>query len=162
MMVTGFRLGFAKALLIVLLLHLFLTHIRFTFFLFPVLAILVAPELARQFPKLSADDWRAQPRDALEHKVITSFRPVFAAFAAVLLAVAGLQAFVLRTAPLEVEHLNARHRICEIPRHHRQCLQSLQFRRHADLPRHQDLPGRPARPAVPWRLHQEIHFRPSH
>jgi hypothetical protein len=100
-LVSGFRLGIAKALLIVLLLHLFFTHIRFTFFLFPVLAILVAPELARQFPKLSAEYWRGQPRDALEQKLITSFRPVFAAFAAVLLAVAGLQAFVLRTAPLE-------------------------------------------------------------
>lgn len=100
-MVTGFRLGFAKSLLIVALLHLFFTHVRFAYFLFPVLPILLAPELARQFPKLSAAYWGAQPRDVLERLASSRFRPVVAIFLAGFVLAAGLQAFVLRTAPPE-------------------------------------------------------------
>jgi hypothetical protein len=100
-MVTGFRLGFAKALLIAVLLHLFFNHVRYAFFLFPVLPILLAPELARQFPKTSAEHWRAQPRDGLEKSVSARFGLIRAGFFAVLLLIAGLQAFVLRIAPPE-------------------------------------------------------------
>ncbi len=94
-------LGLAKALLIVVLLHLFLTHVRYAFFLFPVLPILLAPELARQFPQTSAEHWRTQPRDGLEKAASARFGLVRAGFLAVLLLIAGVHAAVLRTAPPE-------------------------------------------------------------
>ena len=97
--VSGFRLGWAKALLIVLLLHLFLTHVRYSFFLFPILPILLAPEMARQFPKLSAEGWRAQPRDALEKAMSTSLPAWVAVLAGGLFLLACLQAVLLPTAP---------------------------------------------------------------
>jgi hypothetical protein len=93
----GFRLGIAKSVLAVLLLHLFLTHVRYAFFFFPVLALLAAPEIARQFPRLSA----AQARDAVEQAASRFFTPLIAAIAGALILLAGLQAFVLRTAPKE-------------------------------------------------------------
>lgn len=98
---AGFRLGIAKSLLTVLLLHLFLTHLRYGYFLFPVLAIMAAPEVAWQFPRLSAAQWRTQPRDAVETAASRFFTPLAAAIAGALILLSGLQAFVLRAAPKE-------------------------------------------------------------
>ena len=98
---SGFRLGIAKSLLVVLLLHLFLTHLRYVYFLFPVLAIVAAPEIARQFPRLSAENWRVQPRDPLERATSRYFKPLVATIACGFVLVAVLQAFILRTAPKE-------------------------------------------------------------
>lgn len=53
-LVSGFRLGFARALLIVLLVYLALNHMRYVFFLYPIAAIVVAPGIARQFLALSS------------------------------------------------------------------------------------------------------------
>lgn len=75
---SGFRLGVARTLLVVLLLYLFLTHVRFIFLFFPLLPVIVAPELARQFPRLSLDTWIAAPRDALERRIIAHTRPIVA------------------------------------------------------------------------------------
>ncbi len=98
---SGFRLGIAKSLFAVLLLHLFLTHIRYAYFFFPVLALLAAPEIARQFPRLSAKQWRVQPRDAVEQAASRFFTPLIAAMAGALILLAALQLFVLRAAPKE-------------------------------------------------------------
>lgn len=98
---TGFRLGLAKALLLVLLLHLFLTHLRFAVYAFVVMPILLAPEMALQFPRLSAARWRAGPRDAIE-TVITRHRNAVGALAASVFALlVVLQVFVLPAAPPE-------------------------------------------------------------
>lgn len=97
--VTGFRLGIARALLIIVLLHLFMTHLRFMFFLFPVLVILLAPELARQFPRISAEAWRNQLRDPVEKAMSTWFRPLALTLAGGVALLGVLQAAVLRTEP---------------------------------------------------------------
>ena len=99
--VTGFRLGIARALLLVLLLHLFLTHVRYGFYFFPVLVIVAAPELARQFPRLSAEVWRNAARDPIETAISRYFGRFAAGFAALLVMLGAVQAFVLRTAPRE-------------------------------------------------------------
>lgn len=105
-LVTGFRLGLAKALLIILLLHLFLTHVRYAFFLFPILPILVAPDIARQFPRASAAYWRNQPRDLVERATSAWFRPIAGTLAGALILLVVLQGFVLRTAPEEGTAIN--------------------------------------------------------
>lgn len=98
-LVTGFRLGFARTALIILLLHLYLTHVRFMFYLFPVLVILVAPEIARQFPAISVQNWLRQPRDPLEKLMNTRFEPLAMALGGALALIFVLQAAVLRTSP---------------------------------------------------------------
>jgi hypothetical protein len=98
-LVTGFRLGFARTALIVLLLHFYLTHIRFMFFLFPVLVIVVAPEIARQFPRVSVQSWISQQRDPLEKLMNTWFRPLALALGGAVALIFVLQATVLRTSP---------------------------------------------------------------
>lgn len=97
--VSGFRLGYARAVLLMLLLFLFLTHIRYGFFLFPVLPILLAPEIARQFPKLSAVGWRSAPRDGIESAMITDFSLWASALAGVFILGGVAQAVLLPTAP---------------------------------------------------------------
>lgn len=97
--VSGFRLGFARALLLVLLLHLFLTHGRYGFFLFPILPILIAPALAQQFPKVSAESWSKAPRDGLESSMITSFGVWSAVLGGAFVVLALVQAVLLPTAP---------------------------------------------------------------
>ena len=82
---SGFRLGIARTLLLILLLHMFLTHVRFGYILFPVLPLIFAALVAEQFPRLSAAHWRAQPRDAVEQAAARAFKPVVAAIAAALL-----------------------------------------------------------------------------
>ena len=96
----GFRLGIAKSLLAVLLLHLFLTHVRYAFFFFRCLRS--SPHgNSRQFPRLSAAQWRAQQRDVVEQAASRHFKPLAATIAGGLILLAGLQAFVLRAAPKE-------------------------------------------------------------
>jgi hypothetical protein len=99
--VSGFRLGIARSLLVVLLLHLFLTHVRYAYYLFPVLAIVVAPEIARQFPRLSAENWRMQPRDPVERAMSRFFVPLVASISGALILLSALQAFALSAAPKE-------------------------------------------------------------
>jgi len=96
---NGFRLGLARTLLLLFLLHMFLTHVRFVFLFFTLLPVIVAPEIARQFPRLSLDTWRMQRRDALESRLIASFRPLAVLLVAGLAVVAFLQALVLSTQP---------------------------------------------------------------
>lgn len=96
---TGFRLGMAKALLLVLLLHLFFTHLRFVIYAFTVIPILLAPEMALQFPRLSAARWRAGPPDAFESALCRNARPVGSFLAVGFAVLVFLQGYALRTAP---------------------------------------------------------------
>ena len=98
---SGFRLGFARALLVMLLTYQFLSHMRYAFYLFPVMTLVVVPALARQFPRLSGQRWMEQPLDAVERRASQFFRPVGAVLTAVLLAALGLQLWVLKTSPPE-------------------------------------------------------------
>jgi len=96
---SGFRLGLARSLLIVLLTYLFMTHVRYGFFLYPAMVLLVAPVVATQFPKLSAAYWRNQPLDPLEQRMSAAFGPAAAVISALTVALVGLQATILPTEP---------------------------------------------------------------
>ena len=100
-LVSGFRLGFARTLLVLLLTYLFLTHVRYAFYLFPVLALVAAPAVAQQFPRTSAEQWRAQSLDPVEQRMASAFRPLAAIFAGMIALAIGLQLWVIPTAPPE-------------------------------------------------------------
>lgn len=96
---SGFRLSMARMALLMLLTYLFMTHVRYAFFLFPVLTLVVAPEVARQFPRLSFAAWRDEPRDPVEQRVSTYFRPVAAVLSAAIVISLGVQVLALPTQP---------------------------------------------------------------
>lgn len=97
--IAGFRLSVARALLLVLLLHMALTHVRFICFLFPLLPVLAAPDMASQFPRCSAAHWRAQPRDRLERGIARFQWPLLAAIAGVFVLACGVQARLWSSVP---------------------------------------------------------------
>ena len=56
-MVSGFRVNVVSALFLCLLLHMYLTHTRFTYLLFSLTPLLFVRDIAKQFPSLSFDQW---------------------------------------------------------------------------------------------------------
>lgn len=56
-MVSGFRVNVVSALFLCLLLHMYLTHTRFTYLLFSLAPLLLVRDVATQFPSLSFDQW---------------------------------------------------------------------------------------------------------
>lgn len=98
-LISGFRLNIARACLLAVLLHLFLSHGRVAFYLFPVMAILVAPPLARQFPPLSAQAWLTRGRDVLERRIVSGFAPLITLCAGGALVLVLWAAVILRAQP---------------------------------------------------------------
>ena len=83
LLVSRFRVSFAKAAFLMFILHMFLLHIRFCYVFFPLLPLVIAADIAKQFPALSAETWKAQSRDPIERGLAAVFRPfVGAAFLA--------------------------------------------------------------------------------
>jgi len=67
LMATRLRTSLAKAVFIAFLVYLSLAHTRFVTLLYLLPVALVAGEMARAFPALSLESWRARPtRDGLE------------------------------------------------------------------------------------------------
>ncbi|WP_374331482.1 hypothetical protein [Aestuariivirga sp.] len=100
-LLSGLRLGWARALLIVLLLHMFFIHVRFAYLAFPLLPVIVAPEVARQFPRISFATWSTQPRDGVEAGAARAFGAVAGVLLAALAGLGLAQLLVLPTAPPE-------------------------------------------------------------
>ncbi|WP_290541662.1 hypothetical protein [Aestuariivirga sp.] len=98
---SGFRLGWARALFVTSLCYLYMAHVRYAFFFFPVVALVAAPAIARQFPRLSAEYWRNEQRDGLERRMHDSFRLAMPALCAAIAVSLGLQLWVLKSAPPE-------------------------------------------------------------
>jgi len=98
---SGFRLGYARSLLVILLLYLFLAHMRYAFFLFPVLVLVAAPEAARQFPRLATASWRSGPLDPVEKGMSAGFWLLAHAMGGAMALALAAQVFLLRTTPPE-------------------------------------------------------------
>ncbi|MBO6638904.1 MAG: hypothetical protein JJ920_11735 [Roseitalea sp.] len=83
LLATGLRTSLAKAAFLTFLLYISLAHIRFVTLLYLLPAALLASEIARAFPALSLESWRARPaRDALERLAGRYPRGLMAAAAA--------------------------------------------------------------------------------
>jgi hypothetical protein len=72
------KLGWAKTLFIIFLLHMMLTHVRFVYVFFLLVPIVVAPHIAERFPEASLTNWLGRPRDVLERFASKRFIPLAA------------------------------------------------------------------------------------
>ena len=98
---SGFRLGIARSLFLMLLSYLFLTHLRYGFFLFPILPLIVAADMAEQFPRYSTAHWRLQPLDRVDGFFSARFKPLLAAVAGAYLVAFVWGGWLLKAKPPE-------------------------------------------------------------
>ncbi|TGQ64944.1 MAG: hypothetical protein E5V49_02460 [Mesorhizobium sp.] len=89
LLTSRLRIGWAKALFIVFTLHVYLSHQRFVYLFFLLVPLVIAVEVARQYPSLSTNAWLAEKRDGLERFFARQFHMICGA-AAVLLVGAVL------------------------------------------------------------------------
>ena len=75
---TRLKLGWAKTLFIVFVLHMLLTHVRFVYVYFLLVPIVVVPHIAERFPEISLSKWLTRPRDILERFASKHFFPLAA------------------------------------------------------------------------------------
>ncbi|KRB31285.1 hypothetical protein ASD99_20155 [Mesorhizobium sp. Root695] len=66
LLVSRLRIGWAKALFVVFTLHVYLAHLRFMYLFFLLVPLVIAVEVALQYPSLSAIAWLAEKRDGPE------------------------------------------------------------------------------------------------
>jgi len=59
------KLRFAKALFVLVMLHLFLTHIRLAYLFYFLLPLIISFEIATQYARLSAASWKEEIGDAV-------------------------------------------------------------------------------------------------
>ncbi|RWN29258.1 hypothetical protein [Mesorhizobium sp.] len=84
LLVSRLQIGWAKALFLVFTLHIYLTHIRFIYLFFLLVPIVLAVEVAQQYPALSARKWAEEKRDGLEQFFVRRFRQVWGGIAVLL------------------------------------------------------------------------------
>ncbi|RUX94946.1 MULTISPECIES: hypothetical protein [unclassified Mesorhizobium] len=88
LLVAPLRIGWAKALFVVFTLHVYLAHVRFVYLFFLLVPLVIAVEVAQQYPSLSATAWLAQKRDGLEKFFARRFYAICGA--AAVLTVSGV------------------------------------------------------------------------
>jgi hypothetical protein len=66
LLASRLRIGWAKALFVVFTLHVYLAHLRFMYLFFLLVPLVIAVEVALQYPSLSAIAWLAEKRDGPE------------------------------------------------------------------------------------------------
>lgn len=112
---SGFRLGMARALFLMAVVYLFLSHLRYGFYLFPIMPLVLAPDMAAQFSRFATAHWRMQPLDRVDRFLSTRFRPLMAAVVgAFLLTLAWGSAWLAAAPP---EHVAATAAIDYAKRH---------------------------------------------
>ena len=87
------KLGWAKTLFIVFILHMVMTHVRFVYVYFLLVPIIVVPHIAERFPEISLASWLTRTRDVLERFAARHFAPSVATISigAIIAAVVFLQ-----------------------------------------------------------------------
>ena len=93
------RLTWSKAAFAIFALHMFLVHARFGYVFFLLVPIAVAEEIARQYPALSAAEWKTQSRDRIEAFVGRRFVPAASMLVAAAAIAAGTFAVLLPVTP---------------------------------------------------------------
>lgn len=99
LLVSRLRIGWPKALFIIFTLHMFLGHMRFVYLFFLLAPLVIAAEVARQYPSLSAPAWLAEKRDGLEKFFARRFYPMCGAATVLLVGAALALGGVYQVAP---------------------------------------------------------------
>ncbi|CAN7430014.1 hypothetical protein [Bosea sp. LjRoot237] len=77
LLVSGLRIGLARALFVLFALHLYLAHERFVYVFFLLVPVVLAVQVAEQFPALSIRTWMTEQRDGLERFLLGHYRLAF-------------------------------------------------------------------------------------
>ncbi len=101
LLVSRARFTFAKSLFLVLILHMFLVHVRFSYVFFLLLPVVIASDVAAQFPKLSAAFWRSEDRDPFERALARVFWPLTAVAVGIAAIISVLFLSVLTVKPAD-------------------------------------------------------------
>ncbi|MBZ9992554.1 hypothetical protein [Mesorhizobium sp. BH1-1-4] len=99
LLVSRIRIDWAKALFIAFTLHVYLTHLRFMYLPFLLIPLVMAVEIARQYPPLSATTWLAEKRDSLEMFFARRFHALCAAVIVLVLGVAAIAGSAYQVEP---------------------------------------------------------------
>ena len=99
LLVSRLRIGWAKALFVVFALHVYLTHLRFVYLPFLLIPLVIAVEVAQQYPSLSTTTWLVEKRDGLEKFFASRFYAVCGAMAVLLVAAAAILGNAYQVAP---------------------------------------------------------------
>lgn len=99
LLVSRLRIGWAKALFVVFALHVYLTHLRFVYLPFLLIPLVIAVEVAQQYPSLSTTTWLTEKRDGLEKFFANRFYAVCGAMAVLLVAAAAILGNAYQVAP---------------------------------------------------------------
>ena len=162
LLVSRLRIGWAKALFIVFTLHVYLAHLRFMYLFFLLVPVVIAVEVAQQYPSLSATAWLAEKRDGLEKFFARRFYAICGAAAVLLVGAVAVLGSAYQVAPSPKTSASGALAFAEGPSFVRQCAEFLRFRRHADFPRHQDLHRRHGRTSCSWAVSQKPTTRREH
>lgn len=99
LLVSRLRIGWAKALFIVFALHVYLGHMRFVYLPFLLIPLVIAVEVARQYPSLSTTTWLAEKRDGLERLFASRFHALCGTMAVLLVAAVLILGSAYQVAP---------------------------------------------------------------
>ncbi|MEI9414496.1 hypothetical protein [Mesorhizobium sp. Cs1321R2N1] len=99
LLVSRPRIGWAKALFIVFTLHVYLAHLRFVYLPFLLIPLIIAVEIAQQYPSLSTTAWLAEKRDGLEKLFASRFYAICGAMAVLLVGAVSILGSAYQGAP---------------------------------------------------------------
>ncbi|MER9586272.1 hypothetical protein [Mesorhizobium sp. M0276] len=99
LLVSRLRIGWAKALFVVFTLHVYLAHVRFMYLFFLLVPLVIAIEVAQQYPSLSATAWLVEKRDRLETFLARRFYAICGAAAVLTIGGIGLLSSAYQVAP---------------------------------------------------------------
>lgn len=99
LLVSRFRIGWARALFIIFTLHVYLAHLRFVYLPFLLIPLVIAAEIARQYPALSATTWLTEKRDGLEKIFAGRFYAICGAMAVLAVGIVSVLGSTYQVAP---------------------------------------------------------------
>ncbi|MFA6031542.1 MAG: hypothetical protein WC889_01420 [Myxococcota bacterium] len=99
LLLSRLRIGWPKALFIVFILHMFLGHMRFVYLFYLLAPLVIAAEVAQQYPSLSFAAWLAEKRDGLEKFFARQFYPICGAATFLLVGAVLVLGNVYQVAP---------------------------------------------------------------
>ncbi|MBN9220734.1 MAG: hypothetical protein J0I79_22535 [Mesorhizobium sp.] len=99
LLTSRLRIGWAKALFVVFTLHVYLSHLRFVYLFFLLVPLVLAVEVARQYPALSTGAWLTEKRDGLERFFAGRFYALCGAAAVLLITAVSILGSAYQVAP---------------------------------------------------------------